>query len=76
MRKVEIYTSETCSYCHAAKDFLREHNIGFYERNITVDTKARKELISMGYRSVPVIIVDGEEISGFDKERLAKLLNL
>ncbi|MDF2520710.1 MAG: glutaredoxin [Clostridia bacterium] len=76
MRKVEIYTSETCSYCHAAKDFLREHNIGFHERNITVDTKARKELISMGYRSVPVIIVDGEEISGFDKERLAKLLKL
>lgn len=76
MKKVEIYTSETCGYCHAAKDFLKQHSISFVEHNITKDSGARRELISKGYRSVPLIIVNGIEIPGFDKERLSELLNL
>lgn len=76
MKKVEIYTSESCGYCHAAKDFLRQHRISYVEHNITTDSKARKELISKGYRSVPLIIIDNIEISGFDKEKLSKALML
>lgn len=76
MRKVEIYTSDSCGYCRAAKDFLNLHNVSFVEHNITTDTKARKELINKGYRSVPLIVVDNIEITGFDRERLAEALKL
>jgi glutaredoxin-like YruB-family protein len=76
MKRVDIYTSESCGYCHAAKDFLRQHNISFVEHDITTDSKAKKELISRGYRSVPLIIVDNIEISGFDKDKLSEVLML
>lgn len=76
MKRVEIYTSKSCGYCHAAKDFLAKHNISFVEHDITTDPNARRELMNRGYRSVPLIIVDNMEISGFDKEELTKALKL
>jgi glutaredoxin-like YruB-family protein len=76
MRNVELYTSETCVYCHAAKDFLKANNIGFTEYNITKDVQARKALMKKGYMSVPLIIIDGKIIKGFDKEELTQALKL
>ncbi|MDF2592297.1 MAG: glutaredoxin [Clostridia bacterium] len=76
MKKIEIYTTESCSYCHAAKDFFRQNNISFTEHDITKDTQARKELMRKGYRSVPLIIIGDKEISGFDREELTTILKL
>jgi glutaredoxin-like YruB-family protein len=76
MKKVDIYTTESCVYCHAAKDFLTANNIHFTEYNITKDSQARRELMRRGYRSVPLIIVDNKEISGFDKGELSQVLML
>ena len=76
MKKIEIYTSETCSYCHAAKDYFRQNNISFTEYNITKDIQARSKLMRKGYKSVPLIIIGSEEVSGFDKEKLSNILKL
>lgn len=74
MPKVTIFTSGTCPHCHAAKEYLEEKGVDFEERNVQNDPEARKELIQKGYMGVPVIVVDQEEIEGFDKSRLEKLL--
>ncbi len=76
MAKVTVYTSDTCPYCVAAKDFLDSNNVEFEEKNVTQSEEARNDLIEKGYRGVPVIIVDEEEIVGFDKNRLTDLLGL
>ncbi|TDT46041.1 glutaredoxin-like YruB-family protein [Fonticella tunisiensis] len=76
MAKVEIYTSDTCHFCHAAKEYFKENNIEYTEHNISKDMEARKTLMKKGYMSVPLIIIDGEEILGFDKDRIKNLLNL
>ncbi|MDW8802157.1 glutaredoxin domain-containing protein [Clostridium sp. A1-XYC3] len=76
MKKVDIYTSNTCGYCHAAMDYFQENNVEFTEHNISENAEARKELMKKGHRSVPVIVIDGEEIIGFDKERVSSLLGL
>lgn len=75
MSKVTIFTSNTCPYCTMAKDYFKEKNIGFEEKNVQTDAVARDELMAKGYTGVPVIIVDDEEIVGFDKMRLEKLLD-
>jgi len=54
---------------------LQEKGISYTEKNIQKDPQARKELMDMGYMGVPVIIIDGEEILGFDQPRIEKLLN-
>ena len=73
-KKVEIYTSNTCSYCHAAKNYFNENNISFVEHNISEDTVAKRNLMKLGYMSVPIILIDGKEVLGFDKDKVNELL--
>lgn len=74
MNNVIIYTSSTCGYCTLAKEYLDGKGVNYVEKNIQKDPNARRELMQKGYMGVPVIIVDGEEIVGFDKNRLESLL--
>lgn len=76
MSKVVVYSSDTCTYCVQAKNFLKENSVEFVEKNVSTDMEARKELMSKGHMGVPVIYVDDTEIVGFDKTRLVELLGL
>lgn len=74
MKDITIFTSSTCRFCKAAKQFFDEKDIEYKERNIDKDKEAVDYLIDKGYRGVPVIQIDGEDIVGFDKEAIeAKL---
>lgn len=74
MANVVIYSSNTCGYCKQAKEYLQEKGVNYEEKNISNDPTARRELMQKGYMGVPVIVVNGEEIVGFDKSRLEQLL--
>ena len=77
MAHVTIYTTPTCGYCKMAKAFFKEHAITCEEKDVTVDMKAREDMIQKsGQLGVPVIDVDGKIIVGFDKAALAQALNL
>jgi Glutaredoxin and related proteins len=76
MSNVDIYTSETCHFCHAAKEFFDQNNVKYTEHSITKDPGARKELMKKGVMSVPFIVIDGEEIMGFDKEKISDILKI
>lgn len=74
MKDVTIFTSSTCRFCKAAKQYFDENDIEYTERNIDKDKEAVNYLIDKGYRGVPIIQIDGEDIVGFDKEAIeAKL---
>ncbi len=75
MSEVVVYTSNTCPYCTLAKNYLTEKGVSYIEKNVQNDKEARKELMAMGHMGVPVLVVNGEEIVGFDKERLDDLLD-
>ncbi|WP_311491654.1 glutaredoxin family protein [uncultured Anaerococcus sp.] len=74
MHDITIYTSNTCVFCKAAKQYFKENNIEFTERNIDEDKEAVNYLIEKGYRGVPVINIDGEDIVGFDKKVIEEKL--
>jgi len=74
MKNVVVYTSSTCPYCTMVKNHLREKGVDYVEKNVSTDNQARRELMSMGHMGVPVVIIDGEEIVGFDKDRIDSLL--
>ncbi len=75
MDGIKIYTSNTCAYCTLAKEFLDEKGVHYTEKNIQTDKEARKELMNMGHMGVPVIIIDGEEVVGFDRDKIEVLLS-
>lgn len=76
MSKVVVYSSNTCPYCVSAKNYLNENGVDFEEKNIQTNAEARQELMQMGHMGVPVILVDDEEIVGFDKNRIDNALGL
>lgn len=74
-KNVVVYTSNTCPYCTLAKNYLTEKGVSYVEKNVQTDKDARKELMAMGHMGVPVLVVDGEEVVGFDRDRLETLLD-
>jgi len=73
--KVIIYTTPACAYCQMAKDFFERHKVAYEEKDVTVDEKARDEMVKKsGQMGVPVVDIDGEIIVGFDEEKLSKIL--
>ncbi len=76
MKDVTIYTSDSCHFCHMAKDFLTEKNVQFTEKNISQDKEAMMELRKKGFTGVPLIVVGDETIYGFDQDKLEKALGL
>lgn len=75
--KVRIYSTPTCPYCHAAKEFLKENKIKYEDIDVSKDQAAAQEMIEKsGQMSVPVIEINGKIIVGFDKETLKKELKI
>lgn len=73
--QVTIYSTPTCHFCHAAKDFFTASKIEFTDHNVGTDLEKRKEMIEKsGQMGVPVITIDNELIVGFDQDRLKELL--
>ena len=75
--KVVMYTTPECAYCKMTKGFFRQNNISYEEKDVSVDDRAREEMVAKsGQLGAPVIDIDGKVIIGFDKEMLSKLLNV
>lgn len=56
------------------KAWLSQRQVPFTDKNVREDPAALEELKRMGFNSVPLTVIDGERIVGFDQERLAKAL--
>ena len=76
MKKIEIYTSDTCIQCKKAIEYFQNNNLEFIEYNISSNQEYKRELIKKGYLSVPVIVVEGQDILGFDLTRIKQLTGL
>ena len=76
MKKVIIYSTPTCTYCLMAKDFFREKGVEFEEIDVSGSEEKREELLKLtdGQMGVPVIVIDGTVVFGFDKNGIEELL--
>lgn len=78
MSKVEIYTTPTCPYCHAAKALFGDKGVG-YEEITVLDPDLREKMTQRahGRRTVPQIFVGDTHVGGYDDlaalERQGKL---
>ena len=78
--KVLLFTQPGCLSCELLKVYLEAREILFDERDITVDSQARSEMLDL-YDSptTPTLVVSSGEFAevvvGFDPERLDQLLS-
>lgn len=79
MQPVEIYTSPTCGFCHAAKRLLSSKSVNFVEFDVSRTPEKRQEMMSRahGCHTVPQIFVGDIHVGGCDDlyalERSGKL---
>lgn len=74
-KKVIIYSTPTCHFCHLAKDFFNEKKIAYDDYNVLTNLEKRQEMVDKsGQLGVPVIDIDGHVIVGFDQAEISSLL--
>jgi len=66
--KVIIYTKDNCPFCVKAKNLFSAKDVSYQEMKIGAEL-TREEFMEIfpNVRTVPFIIIDGEQIGGYDK---------
>jgi len=66
--KIEIWGTEFCGYCSAARMLLKKKGLEYEDVSVSRDAELRREMEQRsGRRSVPQIFIDGQPIGGFDE---------
>jgi glutaredoxin len=55
-------------------EYLSRKGIPFTEKNVAYNPEAVQELMSMGLRSLPVIVIGEKRLSGFNPARIDEAL--
>lgn len=78
MKKVTVYSTPTCHFCHMAKDFFKDKGVAFEDFDVSKDLEKRKEMLEKsGQMGVPVIIINDKDIIvGFNKPQIVELLGI
>lgn len=75
MKPVTVYTTQTCPHCRTAKEFLKQQNIHFIEKDVNTDAQARSEMMRRKVNGVPFFTIGEDLIVGFDRARIMVLVD-
>jgi glutaredoxin 3 len=69
MKKVIIYSGETCPHCSTAKALLKSKNVEYEEIDIWKDPSKAKEMLQKtnGARTIPQIFIGDHLVGGNDQ---------
>jgi len=72
MKKVDIYTSNSCPYCHRAKELLSAKGVIYTELKIDGNAELSAQAVerSGGMRTLPQIFVENHHVGGYDDLKL------
>lgn len=74
MPDVTVYSTEGCQYCRLTKSYLSRLGVPYTEVDVGRDKTAAEKMVNLsGQYGVPVTVVDGEVIIGFDVARFRDL---
>jgi glutaredoxin 3 len=65
---VQIYSTPDCPYCAMAKEYLSGRKVRYTDIDVASDREKAKEMVAVsGQGGVPVLIINGRVIIGFDR---------
>lgn len=80
MKKITIYSTKTCGYCHMLKSWLKDKNIDFTDYSVDINPIAAQHMVNLsGQMGVPFSTIEHEDgkidkILGFDRQRFEAVL--
>jgi len=72
-KQVTMYSTSWCGYCRKARETFTRQGISFKELDIEKDADAKQAYDALGGRGVPLILIDGEKMTGFDVRSFKKV---
>lgn len=77
MKKVKVFSTPTCPYCHMAKDYLTDKKVSFEDINVSQDQQQAQKMVERsGEMGVPQLWIDDQIVIGFNKPVIDHLLGL
>ena len=75
--EVTVYFSSACPHCRQLLAYLDSNGVSYLGRDVTLTESARQDVERLtGRLTIPVVVVKGEIINGFDRNRLKNLLDI
>jgi len=70
---VVVYRTRSCPFCVGAEQLLRQRNVAFEEIYLDdhPDRRQATSAIKPGHYTVPLVVIEGEPLGGFDDLRAA-----
>lgn len=72
---VTVYTNPSCIQCEQTKRYLTLNSVKFDVIDMSTDPASLDMVKGLGFRAAPVVITDDDMWSGFNLEKLSKLVS-
>ncbi len=73
---VVLYSTSWCGYCKMTREFFKENKIAFVEYDIETSAEGKAQYNRLNGQGIPVVVIHGEVIGGYDPAEMQRLLQL
>ena len=73
---VVLYATAWCGYCKKTREFFNKNNIAFVEYDIEKSSEGRAQYDQLHGSGIPLVVIRGEVIRGYNPSAMGELLKL
>lgn len=73
--EVVMYGASWCGYCAKARRYFADNGIRYTEHDVETSDEGRRGFAELGGGGIPVIVIDGTVLRGYDAGALDALLS-
>lgn len=73
---VVLYATSWCGYCKKTREFFNQHNIAYVEYDIENSAEGKAQYDQLHGSGIPLVMIHGEVIRGYDPNQFKQLLDL
>lgn len=71
---LQVFSAPWCAACKQVKQFMKQNNIPYEEKDIDTDAEAQATLTRLQLRSIPVIYLDDNNyVVGANQQKILEL---
>jgi thioredoxin len=76
-RKVIVFSTPTCPFCHQAKAYLKEKGVAFEDVDVSKDQQKAQQMVERsGQTGVPQLWIDDLVVVGFNRPQINMMLGI
>ena len=71
---LEIFTMDTCPYCHKVLDFLKSKSIDFIQRDVNLPENAQMLMKFGGKGQVPFLMDKDKKVTMYESDKIIEYI--